>query len=493
MTITEFIAAIRVHLGDTATIWSTTEITRAVEHATHDLSRFVPRELIKEYTLDYTEVTDAQVTLSAHGTFKAMANKPIKWGSERIADDASETTVYTKDTDYTIDYSNGEITSISTGSIGATDTIFCNYTVNRHTIDISGLTDLIRVARVEYPLGNVPQHFATFELFGGFLTLTRHPNDPQSEPQHELGDTRHVAVYYNGYHTPSTATAGTAPLFYDEILVKGGEAYSWLIRAAVLEHSAQARFESAVTILGTTINHTAATTALAAGSTAAAAATTTLALIASDNVHAGAETALNKAKTELDLITALSTGNELYDAINVEDCDSQNEGAIFLSTATADAISAESYLTAGDAKINLVNLGDEVARLNLEYANGAGAINDRLRDHVRLHLERGTLHMQTISGYLNEATTRLQKVVMYVQEAQTEVTNANAYARIGEGYEADIANLIQEAGFYIQMGTQELQLAVLYREMGIERRDEFWAILGSRHQLGTDKHSTQRS
>ncbi len=489
-TLTQIRTYMRLQLSGGASP-SDDEIGRAWIHALADFSRFVPQELIKEYTLDYDEVTDEQVTLTAHGTMKSLANKPVKYGSERIADDASETTVYTRDTDYTIDYSNGEITSISTGDIGATDTVFCNYTVSKHTIDISALTDLIRVFRVEYPLGEVPQHFATFEKYGDFLTLTSHPSSKPDQEQHELSDKRHAAVYYHETHTaPDTATSGSAPNWSNEILLTGCEAYSYLIEANSYEQLAATQVAASVTVLDEAWKEgTPDTGDLFLGIAALEAATATLALITSSGFHADANVSLGLALDELaslvDVDGTPATG-ELYAARVVEDCDPGAEGAIFLSNATSDAISAEAYLTAGDAKINLVNLGDEVARVNLEYANGAGAINDRLRDHARLHLERGTLHMQAIMGYVQEAQVRLSHIDKHSTEAQVEVGISNGYARISENHIAMADRLLVST-------RQNLELAVMYRTLGIDRRDEFWSVLVSKHQLGTDKHSTQRS
>lgn len=472
-TLVEFRAALDLHLKETGSLYSDSELDRAVTHALADFSRFYPRERFYETRLDFDEVTDEQVTLTAHGTYKDLANKPVKWDSERICDDAAETTKYTRGTDYEINYINGTITSISGGSIGATDTIFCNYTRDKTAIDISGLT-YFRIKRVEYPVGGVPADYATYDQHGDILFIMSKKGG-QTQSQGNLQNDKHARLWYYAPHTAATASAaGTAPEWSDEIVLKGAEAYMWLIEAAQQEHTAIDYLTTAATTLENCWKSD-DTGALKDAETALAVATATLLLIATDSVHASAETALDAAKTELDLIHAASAGNEIYDAVNVEDCDSGNEGATFLSTATANAISAEAYLTAGDATIETVNVGEDVAPLYLQYANGAGAINDRLRDHARLHLERGALHMQVVAGYINEAATRLQKVVQYVDEAQAEIAVSNGYNRQGE-------ILVAQASQEIAIALHRLDIAEKYREMGILRRNEFWAILGDRNQ-----------
>ena len=78
----------------------------------------------EEFTrgIDTTKVTD-EVFESSDDTAVSLANSGIVQYSETVADDADHTTVYTRDTDYSMNYASGTITTDSTGSItDATDT-----------------------------------------------------------------------------------------------------------------------------------------------------------------------------------------------------------------------------------------------------------------------------------------------------------------------------------------------------------------------------------
>lgn len=60
----EMRASLRTDLKDSATVWSDTELDRCVDRAVSDLSRFLPRELVYEETIDYS-ITDESITTPA--------------------------------------------------------------------------------------------------------------------------------------------------------------------------------------------------------------------------------------------------------------------------------------------------------------------------------------------------------------------------------------------------------------------------------------------
>ncbi len=485
-TLTQIRTYMRLHLSGSATP-SDDELGRAWIHALGDFSRFIPRERYKIYVLDFDEVTDEAVTLTAHGTVKSLANTPIKWDSERIFDDAAETTKYTRDTDYTIDYLNGTITSISGGAIGATATIFCNYTISKQSLDISGLTDMYRIKNVWYPYGEVPEDAARYRLFAGLLTILG-KKSTTTPSQGQLVDGKQVLVEYYGNHTaPDTTTAGSAPEWSNEIILKGCEAYSYLMEAISYDQLAATQMASAVTVLGTTISHTAATAAMAAGSAALVEASAAIdRILTGDDYHALADAALDAANAEIDKVVAdTSTGDELYDATQVEDIQPGSEGDFWLNA--GGTIDAKAFLTAGQALINAVNKGEDVTLRELEYADRAMAVHDRFRAMGQFHLERASARTQAALAYVQEAMGRIRQVEQIVTEAQTEVATGNGYARVGEAYESDISNLIREAEGFIASGMQYGELADKYRDLGVLRRNEFWMILTDRSQHGTEK------
>lgn len=88
------------------------------------LDQVTPEEFARE--VDAQQVSDETFT-SAYDTAVSLDNKAIVQYSETIADDASETTTYTRDTDYTMNYTTGTITCDSTGSMSDATTYYANY------------------------------------------------------------------------------------------------------------------------------------------------------------------------------------------------------------------------------------------------------------------------------------------------------------------------------------------------------------------------------
>jgi len=156
--LSQMIDAIRQDLKDSneTVYWTESELARSVQRAVADLSRFIPLEQTYEATLLFDVTGESFTSAAAHGTYVSLASKPIKESSETVTNVAGSVT-YTRDTDYTIDYSNGKITTISGGSMVVSTTYKISYTKSKISIDLTSLTGLIRVDRVEYPVGQVPQ------------------------------------------------------------------------------------------------------------------------------------------------------------------------------------------------------------------------------------------------------------------------------------------------------------------------------------------------
>lgn len=89
-------------------------------------------------TLTETAVTshvdqEDSVTFTAYATPETLSYRHLQTGVE-VWDTTGQTgTQYVEGTDYTIDYDKGTITSISTGTIGATGTVFVTYTNDAYT------------------------------------------------------------------------------------------------------------------------------------------------------------------------------------------------------------------------------------------------------------------------------------------------------------------------------------------------------------------------
>ena len=423
--------------------WSQVELDRAITKAMADLSRFLPNQLVWETTLDYDEVTDEAVTLTAHGTYKDLANNPVEFDSERICVDAAETTTYTRDTDYTIDYTNGKITSISTGSIGATDTIYCNYKVSRITVDISGITDLIRVDRVEYPVGNIPQSFISLNIWGDHLTIEGVGDDSQAP----MSDKKHLVVYYHGEHTkPTASAAGSWPAFLDETIVLAASAYALFHKAVEAEHQAVDNMNHVVTAL------LKMTTYLSDNTDDDAAAI--LANITDDaaNLRNTVTTGLNSANnylTEVDTIDLVGAA-----AVWADELKSIRTDATYPDM--------QEFIEAGDDYINTVNIGKDVPERYALYAQLAQAMAQQWRQKRQDWIAMATARTSAAIGFVQEATTRLANLRTHIEEAA-------GWGDIARGFSNQASGFLTTVQSYLLLAEQ-------YRTEAIERRSEAWAI-----------------
>lgn len=73
----------------------------------------------------YKPVVDESVTFEGSGTTVTLANANLQSGSVRVTDLSG--TAYTITTDYTVNLTNGTITHVGAGSIGATENVLVDY------------------------------------------------------------------------------------------------------------------------------------------------------------------------------------------------------------------------------------------------------------------------------------------------------------------------------------------------------------------------------
>lgn len=362
---------LRIDLADTAEAQLTEDdLDRAVQRAVGDLSRFLPLDAILEIALAFTVTAEKWTSAAAAGTYVSLANKPIKYGSETVKNNAG--TACTRNTDYYINYIEGKITHIKDKEIGNAEECTISYTKSRTTVDISSIAaDLIRVDRVEYPLGNVPQDFVTFDIWGNLLTVTG-----GYESQAELSEGKHMGIYYKSKHTPPTdAAEGSYPSFLDDTISLAASAYALFALVAKYNFQAVTDLTSAKTALGT-ISHTATGTALTK-----AAASIVLAI-----------TALGKVDTYI---------------------------------AGAAAPSAKKYLTDGQSLINEANKGSNVAE---NYAMYAGRSAEMALSFIQEASQRNT----AADGYLREASERNAEIDRYLGKTDRYVAAAIQSLSIAE-------------------------------------------------------------
>lgn len=372
--------------GD-VTLWTSAEITRCVERAVDDLSRFYPLEAVYEHTIVQTVTAEHWTADATYGEFVSLNHKPIKPGSETVTDSAGN--ACTKDTDYTMDYINGRIAHIGGGEIDSGE-VDCHITYKKDVlgIDLSDIiTNMIRVVRVEYPVDQVPQQFVSFNIWNDFMYIG---SQKTGESQAQLTDKKHVAIYYEKPHTaPLAAAAPSYPAFLDEVICIGAAAYALLMMALKYEHQA----------------------------------VTDIAYV---------DTALDKIAAEM---TALD--GELTAAAGVW----SDENSV-LSIVEGALDEGVGYLEDGTSKINTVNVGDNVPELYRDYANVMAAFAERYFLVARAWEQKR-------ADLLTEAARYIDKGDAWTAEAQGRISNAGLY----------------------------LEIAMRWRQEGLERRNEFWSIL----------------
>ena len=198
-TLIQLVDAVEADLADSTNVHITAaEVQNCVAIAIRDMSRVIPQQKVYEYTLSFT-ITD-ETFAAAYGTAVSLANNPIEKGTEVVHSIAGGGTTYTRDTDYTMDYSNGTITVLSTGAIADLATVYINYTKSKLMVDLAVITDLIRVVHVEYPVGNVPMSLAGFSIWGNLLRVDSY----EGSSQQKMGDAEHLAVYYEAEQNIAT-------------------------------------------------------------------------------------------------------------------------------------------------------------------------------------------------------------------------------------------------------------------------------------------------
>lgn len=332
----EMVSRMRTNLSDPDTdtsIWEEDELLNSISKAVADLSRLLPDEKIYDHTLVFT-VTGESWTAAAAGTWVSLANSMIKVETEVVTNVAG-TTTYTRDTDYTMDYAGGKITIISTGSLVALTAYKVAYTKLQIGLSIASIeSELLKIKKVEYPVGQAPQSFYDAERNGSYLTLKSAVTASQST----LTAGKHVWVYYQAEQTAPTATAhGSYPRFLDEVVLIGAEAYSLFLLAVKLIGTIKTDIASIKTVADLLSDATAPL----------ASATTALTGVAAKLT--AAETALTAVGTRITAgVAFLTTGSPLINTAPK----GANVGENYRQYAEAEASFAAVYANEGSNRIN---------------------------------------------------------------------------------------------------------------------------------------------
>ncbi len=452
--------AVRLNLSDGATVWSDNEIDRAVDEVTADFSRLIPNEKIHEVIIDKT-VTDEAWT-SDSGVAVVLNNKPIDFGSETVK---QSTTVFTRNTDYTINYGAGTVTMLAAGGMADSTASTISYQKQSIAFDLSSLTDLISVVKVETSVGTTPQEEANFFIFNDILWITSSGRRSQTS----VGDKTHLRIYYWAEHTaPGASTAGSFPLFLDEVLIKGTVAYCLFIKARGLLQEGEAEIELgnvALTDLrknGGTIEDI--ETALTEFDVIESAIGTELALGAAKIVEAQVEydVAIDSMITDVDtvLVTALAALNGATDSAT-EALNKITSGSYDAATTTAlDKITTHLTGVSDSAKAALTDILTNVVATDVNTA----------LDSVRTMHEL-ILTAAGSAGYIQDADDQWAEEVKHIL-TDAGLPNAEDFLELGDD-KIDTVNLgLQVAQQYANYAATTLAMA----DRWSDRRKDYIAM-----------------
>lgn len=493
------------------------EIDRGVNQAVNAINRFFPRERV--FTSVYNKtITDEAVT-SNDDTVVALANKPLRFGSEIVKLTSDPTTIFTKDTDYEMDYLSGTITTIGAGAIPNSTAILVSYENDPLMIDISSiLTEMISIDKVN--IRTAHENIETenrFRLWGDYITLIGEAAAGQEAAA--MSDDSHINIYYYGQHTEPTASAsGSFRRFLDEYLVIGASGYGLLMEGTSRDHQAVVDLASARTTIGniaalhTSIGTTFTSSATPRGdiNTALDAAIVELAKISAVADLANTEFDLanpevDKYTTPLDLAvtriadanTALVNVDTILDRVNtsvlagVSNADAltalnQIDAELDKIPTAADALIAElvsstrnadAYLDTGDALFNSINNVVNAPGEQLGYAQAKIQMAD-------LFAREGTLRGTYASGRVAEASARIAVGRVFIAEAAGRMEHANANLAgatsditLARTYIEGARGYIAVGNAYLQEGATRINNALGYIQEATNRIAEFQSYL----------------
>ena len=355
-------------------------------------------------------------TGNAYDSVIFLANKPIKPKSETVTN-AAGTTTYTRDTDYTIDWTNGAIKFITDGDMEAGTAYLISYTKSRLGVNISSLLPIVtKISKVQYPVNEIPQQFVSYNIVGDFMFVA---SQVAGQSQTELADKAHIAIWYERRQMPpSEHSPGSYPDILDEVIAIGAAGYALLTEAQQYEQAAA----TALTALDTAL--TSAKKYLDNNGDA-------------DEAGILADITTDAAALRTAITTAVDAANTYLDEVDTTDL-----GA-------GDPDSAEAALKKYEDGIDSLRTGARVGELGHEYS-GAWTRIAGARTNAAL-------------GYIQEASIRLGNLRTYIEQA-------GQYDRLASQF-------MSEARMRAESVNGNLVLSDRFRTEGLSRLNEFHSIL----------------
>lgn len=419
----------------------------------------------------------------------SLAYSPIRNNTDTgVGDDG---VAIVKNTDYYIDYGNGRVKAISGGLIAAEEVCEFAYSKSQIGIDLSNLAGLIRVQRVEYPVGEVPQTFVPNDVFGKYVIIT---GSGESGEQARMAEDQQYRIYYDAVHqAPGEYSPGTIPEFLENTVLTMAGAYALYILALKQEHQTATDIVSARTALGNaTGTHSALALALAdvekyldnntdeSGEDAAA----WLKKITTDiaALRAAIGDAAIAMNSYLDIVGAATTG-DLAKADLVRE-NYMGTAANYVDGDTEPDILA--YLKAGDALLNEVAQGGEGQDVPRAYAEYVRATKEALiaahEQDRRFYQQNATARTNAAMGYAQEAAQRISNLRTYMEQVAGYNAIANTFVAKAGHYLSQVMSYLQQASQYVTAGNSDIALADRFRAEADERRNEVYSIWRDRKQ-----------
>jgi len=404
----------------------------------------------------------------------SLDNKPIKSATD-------DTSTGARNTDYYMDYANGRIKAISGGLLAANTAYTISYKKSQLSVDLSALANFIRVSRVEYPVGDVPQSFISWGIFANILTIT---GSGESESQGNMAEDKNIRVYYESRHLPPTSyTPSTVPSFLEDTVLMAAAAYALLIYSLNSEHQSLTDLGSARTALA------AATTA----QTALGTALTNAVKYLNNNSAADAAGILQDITDDvLSLRTAIGTAldaaNAFLDEVDVTDL----QGAEAVWTTEVDYVtgasspSAKDYLDDGDALLNTIVVGGEGTEVSLAYAQYAiatyNSITRAFEQKRTDFLQEATARTNAALGFVQEAVQRLSNIRTYIDQSGAYVAIAGGFVQEAQYRLGVVQSYLQQAAQYVEAAGGDLVMADRFKAEAMTKRDEVWGVWRDRKQ-----------
>lgn len=341
-----------------------------------------------------------------------------------------------------------------------------------------GMEEVIRIHRVEFPTGQVPQSFVSFDYFANILTIT---GLSESGGQQSLATGDVMRIYYDSPHVaPDDDESGTCPVFLENTILLAAGAYALFQKALDYLHQANTDYTSARTALtdaDTALNNV--DKYLANNSNEDSAGWLTKITTDVADLRTAIKAAVDACNAYLDKVGEASTGDlDVADAAN---------GYIATYVEGGSAPSVDKYLDDGDALLNTIADGGEGQEVPNAYRQFAQTVHDAIvrpeEENRRLLADNAVKRTNAAMIYAQEAAQRLSNLRSYIEQA-------DAYGVIAQRFINEAEQRLADSIQYNNVATNNMALADKFKEQATERRNEAWSIWRDRTQYIGDFSQT---